>query len=73
MPFSRIAVTAINPITPLKIPVSPCGSCRQVLYEYEQKFGQPIEVILSGQEGPVYHLRCIADLLPYTFHAGFLP
>ncbi|MBQ3851574.1 MAG: cytidine deaminase [Bacteroidales bacterium] len=73
VPFSRIAVTAINPVTPLKIPVSPCGSCRQVLYEYEQKFGQPIEVILSGQEGPVYHLRCVADLLPYTFHAGFLP
>ena len=72
-PFSRIAITAINPVTPLKVPVSPCGSCRQVLYEYEQKFGQPIEVILSGQEGPVYHLRCVADLLPYTFHAGFLP
>ena len=73
VPFSRIAITAINPVTPLKVPVSPCGSCRQVLYEYEQKFGQPIEVILSGQEGPVYHLRCVADLLPYTFHAGFLP
>ncbi|MBO4504221.1 MAG: cytidine deaminase [Bacteroidales bacterium] len=73
VPFSRIAITAINPVEPLKVPVSPCGSCRQVLYEYEQKFGQPIEVILAGQEGPIYHLRCVADLLPYTFHAGFLP
>lgn len=73
VPFSRIVITAINPVEPLKVPVSPCGSCRQVLYEYEQKFGQPIEVILAGQEGPIYHLRCVADLLPYTFHAGFLP
>lgn len=73
VPFSRIVITAINPVEPLKEPVSPCGSCRQVLYEYEQKFGQPIEVILAGQEGPIYHLRCVADLLPYTFHAGFLP
>lgn len=73
VPFSIIAVTAINPVKTLTEPVSPCGSCRQVLYEYEQKFGQPIQVILSGQEGPVYHLRCVADLLPYTFHAGFLP
>jgi len=73
VPFSKIAITAINPVSPLKVPVSPCGSCRQVLFEYEQKFQQPIEVILSGQEGPVYHLRCVADLLPYTFHAGFLP
>lgn len=73
VPFNKIAITAINPISTLKEPVSPCGSCRQVLFEYEQKFGQPIEVILSGQEGPVYHFKCVADLLPYTFHAGFLP
>ncbi|MBO7587189.1 MAG: cytidine deaminase [Bacteroidales bacterium] len=73
VPFSRIAITAINPVETLKVPVSPCGSCRQVLFEYEQKFGQPIEVILSGQEGPIYHLRSVADLLPYTFSADFLP
>ncbi|MBO7492482.1 MAG: cytidine deaminase [Bacteroidales bacterium] len=73
VPFSKIAITAINPDEPLSIPVSPCGSCRQVLYEYEQKFNQPIEVILSGQTGPIYILHCVADLLPYTFHAGFLP
>ena len=73
VPFNKLVITAINPDEPLKEPVSPCGSCRQVLFEYEQKFGQPIEVILSGQEGPVYHLHCVADLLPYTFSADFLP
>lgn len=73
VPFTRIVVTAINPVSPLKEPVSPCGSCRQVLFEYEQKFAQPIEVILAGEEGPIYHLHSVADLLPYTFHAGFLP
>lgn len=73
VPFNKIAVTAINPVEPLKMPVSPCGSCRQALYEYEQKFNQPVEVILSGQEGPVYHFKSVADMLPYTFHAGFLP
>lgn len=73
VPFSKIAITAINPAEPLKEPVSPCGSCRQVLFEYEQKFGQPIEVILAGQEGVVYHFPNVAQLLPYTFHAGFLP
>jgi len=73
VPFNKIVITAINPVSPLQTPVSPCGSCRQVLYEYEQKFNQPIEVILAGEEGPIYHLNCVADLLPYTFHAGFLP
>lgn len=72
VPFSKIAVTAINKKSPLTQPVSPCGSCRQALYEYEQKFNQPIEVILAGESGPIYVLNCIADLLPYTFHAGFL-
>ncbi len=73
VPFSRIAITAINPVEILREPVSPCGSCRQVLFEYENKFNQPIEVILSGQEGPIYHFSRVADLLPYSFHAGFLP
>ena len=73
VPFNKIAVTAINPDEPLKEPVSPCGSCRQVLFEYEQKFGHPLEVILAGQEGSIYHFQSVAHLLPYTFHAGFLP
>ena len=73
VPFNKIVVTAINPNKPLKEPVSPCGSCRQALFEYEQKFGHPIEVILAGQEGPIYHFDNVATLLPYTFHAGFLP
>lgn len=73
VPFNKIAITAINPVEPLKEPVSPCGSCRQVLFEYEQKFGSPMEVILAGQEGPIYHFQSMATLLPYTFHAGFLP
>lgn len=73
VPFNKIVVTAINPVSPLQNPVSPCGSCRQVLFEYEQKFNQPIEVILAGEEGPIYHLDRVEDLLPYTFHAGFLP
>lgn len=73
VPFNMIAVTAINPTSPLTQPVSPCGSCRQVLYEYEEKFGQPIRIILAGESGPIYLLNSVSDLLPYTFHAGFLP
>lgn len=73
VPFNKIAITAVKPDKILGEPVAPCGSCRQVLYEYEQKFGQPIEVILSGQTGVAYHFKSVADLLPYTFHANFLP
>lgn len=73
VPFSKMAITAINPDVPLDAPITPCGSCRQVLFEYEQKFNQPLELLLAGQEGPIYHIQSVAELLPYTFHAGFLP
>ncbi len=73
VPFVALAITAINPDKPLSRPVSPCGSCRQVLHEYQKRFDRPIEVILSGQVGPVYHFSNIEDLLPYTFDSDFLP
>lgn len=73
VPFSKMVITAINPDSPLNAPITPCGSCRQVLFEYEQKFNQPLELLLAGQEGAIYHIQSAAELLPYTFHAGFLP
>lgn len=72
VPFKAIAITAINPEAPLAKPVSPCGSCRQALYEYEQKFNNHMEVILAGQSGPVFVFHSVEDLLPYTFNAGFM-
>jgi cytidine deaminase len=72
VPILKIAITAINAQNPLTIPVPPCGSCRQVLLEYEQKFNQPIEVIMAGESGEVYVVASVSELLPCTFHSGFL-
>lgn len=47
------------------LPISPCGSCRQALLEYETLYG-PIEVILYGAE-KVYVLDSVASLLPLCF------
>lgn len=46
-------------------PISPCGSCRQSLLEYEKLFG-PMEVILYGRE-VVYVFPSVASLLPFCF------
>lgn len=46
-------------------PISPCGSCRQALMEYENLYGD-IEVILYGM-GQVAILPNIKSLLPLTF------
>ena len=72
VPILKIAITAINPHNPLKVPVPPCGGCRQALIEYEQKFDQPIEVIMAGETGEVYVVSSVSELLPFTFDSGFL-
>lgn len=73
VPFSRIAITSLNPLKQTDEPVTPCGACRQALLEYEQKFNQKIEVILSGEVGKIVVFKSIADLLPFSFHSGYLP
>lgn len=48
-----------------KMPISPCGACRQALLEYETLHG-PIEVILYGRE-MIYIFPSVASLLPFSF------
>ncbi len=52
-------------------PISPCGSCRQVLLETEKRFGKPIRVLLYGKE-QIYILEGVSNLLPLSFGAEFL-
>lgn len=55
----------------LRRPISPCGACRQVLLEAEQRAGHPIEVLLYGTE-EIYIIRHIKDLLPLCFDESYL-
>jgi cytidine deaminase len=47
-------------------PVYPCGDCRQVLLECENRFGKPIKVIM-GSASKIQMVRSIKDLLPLSF------
>ena len=49
-----------------KEPVSPCGTCRQVLIETETRFQHPIRILLYGQRC-VYILDSIKQLMPLSF------
>jgi cytidine deaminase len=42
---------------------SPCGICRQMLYE----FAPDLRVIIANQAGDVLQDICLSDLLPYGF------
>lgn len=52
-------------------PISPCGACRQVLSESEDRSQSPIKVLLYGTDG-TYTINSVKDLLPVSFDASFL-
>ncbi|NTW32738.1 MAG: cytidine deaminase [Bacteroidetes bacterium] len=72
IPVNTIAITAKTDSFKVDSPITPCGSCRQVLAEYERLFKKPIRVILTGETGSVYVIDKIEDLLPLSFKADKL-
>ncbi|MCT4665834.1 MAG: cytidine deaminase [Flavobacteriales bacterium] len=48
--------------------LSPCGACRQVMFEYEQKQESDIQIILQSDSSEVYVMNSIADILPFGFY-----
>lgn len=47
-------------------PISPCGACRQVMLEVEDRYQQPMRVLLYGSEG-THVIESVKDLLPFQF------
>lgn len=45
---------------------TPCGSCRQVINEVENRYDQPIQIIMYGEK-QIYVVNSIKDLLPLSF------
>lgn len=50
---------------------APCGSCRQVLVEVENRYDTPIQIIMYG-ENHIYEVDSIRDLLPFCFEKSSL-
>lgn len=46
--------------------ITPCGACRQVLLETENRFHTPMKVLMYSEKG-VYVMESIKDLLPLSF------
>ncbi|MBY0535171.1 MAG: cytidine deaminase [Chitinophagaceae bacterium] len=53
-------------------PISPCGMCRQAMFEFEERTSTPIQILLTGQSGQIYLINRAADLLPLAFSGAVL-
>lgn len=73
VPVKAIAVACKAKGLIINKPVTPCGSCRQAISEYENRFTQKIRIIMSGETGEVYISDSIETLLPLMFNAKYLP
>ena len=47
-------------------PVSPCGTCRQVIIETETRFNHPVRILLYGRN-KLYVMEGIRHLMPLSF------
>ena len=67
LPVKMLAIAARDTTGKLtEEPVSPCGTCRQVMIETETRFSQPIRILLYGQKR-IFVMDGIRHLMPLSF------
>ena len=71
-PVEALAIAARNEEGELATPISPCGACRQVILETENRYGRPIRIILYGAKECYVVEDGIKALLPLSFGSEFL-
>jgi len=65
--IKKIAVVAHKKTHKELVPAPPCGACRQVMLEFEQRQKKAIEVILLGSGEKWIKCASAASLLPIGF------
>jgi cytidine deaminase len=65
--IETLCIVAKGDLVPKNHILSPCGSCRQVMLESENRQRVPIRVILINQDGKVLIVESAKDFLPFGF------
>lgn len=53
----------------LFVEASPCGSCRQVMSQYEMRHHNNMKILLYAKEGKIRRIGGVKYLLPFAFDA----
>lgn len=70
--ITHMAISVRNERRLIDRPGAPCGACRQVMVETEERYGRDFSVILRGETGPIVRIATAKDLLPLHFDQTFL-
>jgi len=70
--INTVAISVLSKNFEVKDVISPCGACRQVMAEYEEKQHRPIKVILHSPTDEVLIANKVEDLLPFMFKSPLL-
>ncbi len=68
MAINSLAITVKAKDFTCDDPISPCGACRQVIAETENRQKKPIRIILTGEKGVTRIFNGIESLLPVMFY-----
>src|SRR5574344_1726626 len=64
--ITTLVIAACNEKNFTENPISPCGACRQVMLEIEERYHTDLRVLLYGMNG-IYIINNVRDLLPFGF------
>ena len=64
--ITSLAIAARNEKGLMADPVTPCGACRQVILEMEDRYRRPVQILLYGTRG-IYRINSVKDLMPLSF------
>lgn len=62
-----ICIVAKGDLMPISQLISPCGACRQVMLESENRQNKPIRIILVNQDNRTMCIDSVQNLLPFGF------